>query len=123
VTLDALREKKRQREPIVMVTAYDPPSADAAERAGVDLILVGDTAAMTVLGYRSTVAVDLDDMLVLAGSAARARPSSVSSYTWRAAGGASSRTSSSVQRSAGDVERACERAVLLVPGARLGLWN
>ena len=45
-------EKKRLGEPIVMVTAYDYPSAQAAEAAGVDLVLVGDSGAMTVLGYR-----------------------------------------------------------------------
>lgn len=48
-----------------MVTAYDVPSARAAEAAGIDLVLAGDTAAMTVLGYRSTVPVTLDEMLVL----------------------------------------------------------
>ena len=48
-----------------MVTAYDLPSARAAEKAGVDLVLAGDTAAMTVLGYSSTAPVTLDEMLVL----------------------------------------------------------
>jgi 3-methyl-2-oxobutanoate hydroxymethyltransferase len=48
-----------------MVTAYDLPSAHAAEEAGVDLVLAGDTAAMTVLGYPSTVPVTLEEMLVL----------------------------------------------------------
>jgi 3-methyl-2-oxobutanoate hydroxymethyltransferase len=47
------------------VTAYDLPSARAAEEAGVDLVLAGDTAAMTVLGYPSTVPVTLEEMLVL----------------------------------------------------------
>jgi 3-methyl-2-oxobutanoate hydroxymethyltransferase len=65
VTLPELQEKKRRREPIVMVTAYDLPSAQAAEEAGVDLVLAGDTAAMTVLGYPSTVPVALEEMLVL----------------------------------------------------------
>ena len=51
----ALAEKKRLGEPIVMVTAYDYPRARAAEAAGVDLVLVGDSGAMTVLGYDSTV--------------------------------------------------------------------
>ena len=51
VTLPQLLEKKRLGEPIVMVTAYDYPSARAAEAAGVDLVLVGDSGAMTVLGY------------------------------------------------------------------------
>ena len=51
MTLPRLIEKKRLGEPIVMVTAYDYPSARAAEAAGVDLVLVGDSGAMTVLGY------------------------------------------------------------------------
>ena len=54
MTLPLLAEKKRLREPIVMVTAYDYPSARAAEAAGVDLVLVGDSAATTVLGYNAT---------------------------------------------------------------------
>jgi len=65
MTLPLLREKKRLGEPIVMVTAYDYPSARAAEVAGVDLVLVGDSAATTVLGYSATTPVELADMLVL----------------------------------------------------------
>jgi 3-methyl-2-oxobutanoate hydroxymethyltransferase len=65
VTLLLLAEKKRRGEPIVMVTAYDLPSAEVAEQAGVDLVLAGDTAAMTVLGYPSTALVSADEMLVL----------------------------------------------------------
>jgi 3-methyl-2-oxobutanoate hydroxymethyltransferase len=71
MTLPLLGEKKRLQEPIVMVTAYDYPSARAAESAGVDLVLVGDSAATTVLGYNATTPVDLDDMLVLARAARR----------------------------------------------------
>jgi 3-methyl-2-oxobutanoate hydroxymethyltransferase len=71
MTLPLLAEKKRLGEPIVMVTAYDYPSARAAEAAGVDLVLVGDSAATTILGYNSTTPVDLDDMLVLARAARR----------------------------------------------------
>ena len=66
VTLPALMDKRERGEPIVMVTAYDYPSAQVAEAAGVDLVLVGDSGAMTVLGYDSTVPVSLDEMLVLA---------------------------------------------------------
>ena len=65
MTLPLLAEKKRLGEPIVMVTAYDYPSARAAEAAGVDLVLVGDSAATTVLGYTATTPVELTDMLVL----------------------------------------------------------
>jgi 3-methyl-2-oxobutanoate hydroxymethyltransferase len=71
MTLPLLAEKKRLGEPLVMVTAYDYPSARAAEAAGVDLVLVGDSAATTVLGYNATTPVDLDDMLVLARAVRR----------------------------------------------------
>ena len=71
MTLPLLMEKKRLGEPIVMVTAYDYPSARAAEAAGVDLVLVGDSAATTVLGYSATTPVELEDMLVLARAARR----------------------------------------------------
>ena len=57
MTLPLLAEKKRLGDPIVMVTAYDYPSARAAESAGVDLVLVGDSAATTVLGYNATTPV------------------------------------------------------------------
>ncbi len=71
VTLPRLAERKRLGEPIVMVTAYDFPSARAAEAAGVDMVLVGDSGAMTVLGYPSTVEVSTDEMLMLARAVRR----------------------------------------------------
>jgi 3-methyl-2-oxobutanoate hydroxymethyltransferase len=71
MTLPLLAEKKRLGDPIVMVTAYDFPSARAAEAAGVDLVLVGDSAATTVLGYSATTPVELEDMLVLARAVRR----------------------------------------------------
>jgi 3-methyl-2-oxobutanoate hydroxymethyltransferase len=71
MTLPLLMEKKRLGDPIVMVTAYDYPSARAAEAAGVDLVLVGDSAATTVLGFNATTPVRIDDMLVLAAAARR----------------------------------------------------
>ncbi len=71
VTLPALAERKRLGEPIVMVTAYDFPSARAAEAAGVDLVLVGDSGAMTVLGYPTTVGVTVEEMLMLARAVRR----------------------------------------------------
>src|SRR5205807_9073001 len=71
MTLPLLMEKKRLGEPIVMVTAYDYPSARAAEAAGVDLVLVGDSAATTVLGLSATTPVQLTDMPALARAARR----------------------------------------------------
>ena len=71
MTLPRLAEKKRLGEPIVMVTAYDYPSAQVAQAAGVDVVLVGDSGAMTVLGYPSTVPVSTDEMLMLAAAARR----------------------------------------------------
>jgi 3-methyl-2-oxobutanoate hydroxymethyltransferase len=68
VTVPHLAEMKRAHEPIVMVTAYDHPSAQVAEEAGVDVVLVGDTAAMVVLGYDSTVPVTMDEMLAVANA-------------------------------------------------------
>jgi 3-methyl-2-oxobutanoate hydroxymethyltransferase len=73
-----LLAEKRRREPIVMLTAYDFPSTQAAEEAGIDLVLAGDTAAMTVLGYPATNRVTLEEMLVLTRlfGAGSIRPSS-----------------------------------------------
>jgi 3-methyl-2-oxobutanoate hydroxymethyltransferase len=66
-----LAEMKRRGEKIVMVTAYDAPGGRLADAAGVDLILVGDTAAMVVLGHESTVPATLDEMLVLVRAVTR----------------------------------------------------
>jgi 3-methyl-2-oxobutanoate hydroxymethyltransferase len=71
VTLPYLAEMKRRGEPIVMVTAYDYPSAQVVEEAAVDVVLVGDSAAMTVLGYDSTVPVSLDEMVMLTRAVTR----------------------------------------------------
>jgi 3-methyl-2-oxobutanoate hydroxymethyltransferase len=71
VTIPHLAELKEHGIPIVMVTAYDYPSAVIAEEAGVDVVLVGDTAAMTVLGYSSTVPVSMDEMVMLASAVRR----------------------------------------------------
>ena len=73
ITVPRVAEMKRAGEPIVMVTAYDFPSAQVAEEAGVDIVLVGDTAAMVVLGHDSTPPVGMDEMLMLA-SRRPARP-------------------------------------------------
>ena len=71
VSLPELAEKKRLGEPIVMVTAYDYPSAQVAEVAAVDMVLVGDSGAMTVLGYPSTVPVSVEEMLMLCAATRR----------------------------------------------------
>jgi 3-methyl-2-oxobutanoate hydroxymethyltransferase len=71
VSLTTLAEKKALGEPIVMVTAYDFPSAQVAEEAGVDVVLVGDSGAMTVLGHPSTVPVTTDELLMLAKAVRR----------------------------------------------------
>lgn len=63
VTVRTLARKKRRGEPIVMLTAYDYPGAQAAEAAGVDVILVGDSLGMVVLGYENTLPVTMQDML------------------------------------------------------------
>jgi len=62
---------KRDGTPIVMVTAYDTPSARLADEAGVDMILVGDSAANNVLGYDDTTPISMDEMIVLARAARR----------------------------------------------------
>ncbi|MCA9725801.1 MAG: 3-methyl-2-oxobutanoate hydroxymethyltransferase, partial [Kurthia sp.] len=56
-------EMKKSREPIVMMTAYDYPSAHLAEQQQIEMILVGDSLGMVVLGYESTVSVTLEDMI------------------------------------------------------------
>jgi 3-methyl-2-oxobutanoate hydroxymethyltransferase len=71
VTLSKLAEMRALGEPIVMTTAYDHPSALIAEAAGVDIVLVGDSAANTVLGYRDTVPVTVEEMLMLSGAVRR----------------------------------------------------
>src|ERR671934_2041541 len=70
--LPELLDMKRRGDKIVMVTAYDAPGARLADAAGIDLILVGDTAAMVVLGHESTVPVSVDEMLFMTRTVARA---------------------------------------------------
>ncbi len=71
ISLTTLAEKKALGEPIVMVTAYDYPSAQVAEESGVDVVLVGDSGAMTVLGHPSTVPVTTEELLMLAKAVRR----------------------------------------------------
>jgi 3-methyl-2-oxobutanoate hydroxymethyltransferase len=71
VTLTKLAEMRALGEPIVMVTAYDHPSALVVEQAGVDVALVGDSAANNVLGYEDTVPVTVEELLMLAAAVRR----------------------------------------------------
>ncbi len=70
--LPELAEMKRRGDRIVMITAYDAPAARIADDAGVELILVGDTAAMVMLGHSSTLPVTLDEMIFLTRAVTRA---------------------------------------------------
>jgi 3-methyl-2-oxobutanoate hydroxymethyltransferase len=70
--LPELVEMKRRGDKIAMVTAYDAPGGRLADAAGVELILVGDTAAMVMLGHESTVPVTLDEMVFLTRAVTRA---------------------------------------------------
>ena len=78
VTVPEVRSRKRRDDrrssPLTMVTAYDFPSAQTADRAGVDMILVGDSLANVVLGFETTNAVTADDMVRHTAAVSRARP-------------------------------------------------
>ncbi|MGH9518147.1 MAG: 3-methyl-2-oxobutanoate hydroxymethyltransferase, partial [Terriglobales bacterium] len=63
MTMPGLAEKKRLSEPICALTAYDYATARLVDEAGVDLVLVGDSLAMVVLGHENTLAVTVDEML------------------------------------------------------------
>jgi 3-methyl-2-oxobutanoate hydroxymethyltransferase len=69
--LTELAEMVAREERIVMVTAYDYPSGRLADAAGMDIVLVGDSAAMTVLGHASTVPATMDEMLMLTRAVTR----------------------------------------------------
>lgn len=71
VTITQLNEMKALGEPIAMITAYDYPSAGIVDEAGVDIVLVGDSAAMVVLGYHDTTPVSMDEMLMLSAAVRR----------------------------------------------------
>lgn len=68
---------KGTQTPLVMVTAYDAPSARAVDAAGADMILVGDSVAMVVLGYENTLHVTTDDMVHHVAAVARTKPSAL----------------------------------------------
>ncbi len=84
MTAPAVRASKDSGTPLVMVTAYDAPGARIADEAGVDIILVGDSVAMVVLGYDDTLQVTVDDMAHHVGAVARAgpRPLVVADMPW-----------------------------------------
>jgi len=63
ITVASLREKKLRHEPITCLTAYDYPSARLVDEAAIDIVLVGDSLAMTILGYENTLSVTIDEML------------------------------------------------------------
>src|SRR5713101_3999257 len=63
ITTATLREKKFQRDPITCLTAYDYATARLVDEAGIDIALVGDSLAMTMLGYENTLSVTVDEML------------------------------------------------------------
>jgi 3-methyl-2-oxobutanoate hydroxymethyltransferase len=71
LSLPALREMKREQRPIVMITAYDHPSGRIVDAAGVDIVLVGDSAANVVLGHSTTVPATMDEMTILTGAVSR----------------------------------------------------
>jgi 3-methyl-2-oxobutanoate hydroxymethyltransferase len=71
LALPELAEMKRRHDRIVMITAYDAPSARIADAAGVDLILVGDSAAMVVLGHDSTVPATVEELIILTRAVTR----------------------------------------------------
>jgi 3-methyl-2-oxobutanoate hydroxymethyltransferase len=77
LTAPAVRARKGSGPPLVMVTAYDAPGARIADEAGVDIILVGDSVAMVVLGYDDTLQVTVDDMAHHTAAVARTRPSAL----------------------------------------------
>src|SRR5438067_5298755 len=74
MTAPAVRASKGSGTPLVMVTAYDAPGARIVDEAGVDIILVGDSVAMVVLGYEDTLQVTIDDMAHHVAAVARAKP-------------------------------------------------
>lgn len=63
ITIPSLRSKKEKNEKIVALTAYDFPVAKIVDEAGIDLILVGDSLGMVVLGYESTIPVTMEEMI------------------------------------------------------------
>ncbi len=74
LTIPEIQQKKNNQQPVSMLTAYDYPSAKMVAEAGVDIILVGDTLAMTVLGHPNTVSVTMDEMIHHCKAVSRGAP-------------------------------------------------
>jgi 3-methyl-2-oxobutanoate hydroxymethyltransferase len=72
VTLTTISEMKARKEPVSWLTAYDYPTALLMDRAGIHMILVGDSAGMTVLGYETTLPVTMDQMITMTAAVCRA---------------------------------------------------
>jgi len=77
ITTHTIRDLKRRQDPIVVLTAYDFPTARLADEAGVEILLVGDSLGTVVLGYESTLPVTMEDMLHHTRAVARAKPSAM----------------------------------------------
>jgi 3-methyl-2-oxobutanoate hydroxymethyltransferase len=76
ITLPALMKKMADRVPITMITCYDFAMADLVEKAGIDIVLVGDSLGMTLLGYEGTLPVTMDDMIRHTQAVRRGSPTS-----------------------------------------------
>ncbi len=74
ITLARLKQMKRQREPIAMLTCYDYSTAVLLEEAGVDCLLVGDSLSQVILGYKSSLQAKMDIMVALTGAVRRGAP-------------------------------------------------
>jgi 3-methyl-2-oxobutanoate hydroxymethyltransferase len=84
ITISNIKSKKSKNEKLVMVTAYDTPGAHIVSESGADIILVGDSVAMVVLGYESTLQVDISDIVhhVKAVKNANPKPLIVADMPW-----------------------------------------
>ncbi|MGB9667389.1 MAG: 3-methyl-2-oxobutanoate hydroxymethyltransferase [Thermosulfidibacteraceae bacterium] len=71
ITVKEIEEMKKKGEPIVMITAYDYPTSQIADEAGVDIILVGDSVGMVVLGYENTLPVTMEEMMIFTKAVVR----------------------------------------------------
>jgi len=118
LTVPSVRARKVRggSEPLVMVTAYDAPTARMASEAGVDLILVGDSVAMVVLGYDDTLQVTTDDIAHHVGAVARTKPAPlvIADLPWMSY----HTTTDEAVRNAAQLIRAGAQAVKLEGGAK-----